>query len=370
MWIESRQALALVRAGSDGEPRRRPTFRITGCDRRSRACRGRGRRSRSIATRARRSRGAARRRRGAHRAGDCAARIAAARLADAGDRRVGALADSITRKLIAALDAIPAGIKVGAIIASEPMQQQSRWRLGPRRRKKRSSKLLRSASFVGGQDNAPALAEALQVLEAEPNATLLWVHGPQPVSFRGSAAGLEQADVAPVALARCRALQRRAGARTRCLPDAPWAWSRALAAANRLAPGRSRRLLPARAGRGQTLAIRRRRRGTAEGLAKGSDHIARLWAQRPRARADADQSGRQPRRRRGARHPISARDAGQRRRRARNQAAIRREPPHARVSQATVPTIPEPHEWALLLIACAALAWLAWQRPAAVAVAA
>jgi len=27
------------------------------------------------------------------------------------------------------------------------------------------------------------------------------------------------------------------------------------------------------------------------------------------------------------------------------------------VSQATVPTIPEPHEWALGLIACAALAW-------------
>jgi len=28
------------------------------------------------------------------------------------------------------------------------------------------------------------------------------------------------------------------------------------------------------------------------------------------------------------------------------------------VSQATVPTVPEPHEWALALIACAALMWL------------
>jgi hypothetical protein len=36
------------------------------------------------------------------------------------------------------------------------------------------------------------------------------------------------------------------------------------------------------------------------------------------------------------------------------------------VSQATVPTVPEPHEWALILIACAALIWLAWRnrRPA------
>jgi len=28
------------------------------------------------------------------------------------------------------------------------------------------------------------------------------------------------------------------------------------------------------------------------------------------------------------------------------------------VSRLTVPTVPEPHEWALALIACAALAWL------------
>jgi hypothetical protein len=32
------------------------------------------------------------------------------------------------------------------------------------------------------------------------------------------------------------------------------------------------------------------------------------------------------------------------------------------VSQASVPTVPEPHEWALILIACAALAWLAWRN--------
>jgi len=40
------------------------------------------------------------------------------------------------------------------------------------------------------------------------------------------------------------------------------------------------------------------------------------------------------------------------------------------VSQATVPTVPEPHEWALILIACAVLIWLVWgnrQRVLAVA---
>jgi hypothetical protein len=35
-----------------------------------------------------------------------------------------------------------------------------------------------------------------------------------------------------------------------------------------------------------------------------------------------------------------------------------------------VPTIPEPQEWALALIACAALAWFAWRhRPRLAAVA-
>ena len=34
----------------------------------------------------------------------------------------------------------------------------------------------------------------------------------------------------------------------------------------------------------------------------------------------------------------------------------------APVAPATVPTIPEPHEWALILIACAGMAWLAWRH--------
>ena len=37
-------------------------------------------------------------------------------------------------------------------------------------------------------------------------------------------------------------------------------------------------------------------------------------------------------------------------------------------SQATVPTVPEPHEWAMIIVALATLAWLVWRRqPAAVA---
>jgi hypothetical protein len=91
-----------------------------------------------------------------------------------------------TDGLIAALDAIAPGVKVGAILAAEPMQ---RLRLAPwsNAQKRALAEFVRAAAFVGGQDNAPALAAGLQELEAEANATLLWIHGPQPVGFQGGA---------------------------------------------------------------------------------------------------------------------------------------------------------------------------------------
>ncbi len=137
---------------------------------------------------------------------------------------------------------------------------------------------LRSASFSGGQDNAPALAEALLALEAEPQATLLWIHGPQPISFRGSAARLEQATARLSRLPERRALQRRArperGAARRAL-----GLGRALAAADRRAA-----MSISRASSRAHRARRRRSRSAApqepatDGVATGSDHIARLWA--------------------------------------------------------------------------------------------
>ena len=71
-----------------------------------------------------------------------------------------------TAQLIEALDAIRPGVKVGAIIASEPTRTVP---LAPwsDAQKQAVVKLLRSASFYGGQDNTPALTEAMQMLEAE-----------------------------------------------------------------------------------------------------------------------------------------------------------------------------------------------------------
>jgi len=263
----------------------------------------------------------------------------------------------IVPHLIAALDAIPTTTKVGAMIASEPLQQQSP---GPwtEAQKKAIVGLLRAAYFVGGQDNAPALAKALEVLEAEPNAQLLWIHGPQPVSFRGSAARLEQATSRLSHLPDVTLYGVEPGP-NEVLPDAPWAWSA------RLLPrtGSPRADLSAFLTRatGQTLEIHRSQTQEAEGLAKGSDHIARLWAHdRVLDLMRTNPAGNRAAAVALATHyrlvtPVSGAVVLE----TKQQYDESRLAP---VSQATVPTIPEPHEWVLLLVACAALAWLLCQR--------
>jgi hypothetical protein len=269
--------------------------------------------------------------------------------------------------VIRALDAIPADAKVGAIVAAEPMPRLPPGPWSPLR-KQNLVKLLRSAAFIGGQDNAPALAEALQMLEPEPNATLLWIHGPQPVHFQESAAGLEQATARLSRLPRVILYAVEPGP-NELLPDVPWAWSaRSLpqtsAPENDLAEffARTMSRLPA-------YEIRRTQAQSAEGLRRGSDHIARLWANERvlelmrtdpiRNRAAAVSLATQ--------YQLVTPVSGAVVLETKQQYDESRLTP---VSQATVPTVPEPQEWALALIACAALAWFAWRhRPRLAAVA-
>lgn len=264
----------------------------------------------------------------------------------------------MTAQLIAALDAIPPGVKVGAIIASETTRTVSPapWSDAQKREVVR---LLRSASFYGGQDNTPALTEAMQMLEAEANATLLWIHGPQPVSFRGSAARLEQATARLSRLPDVMLYAVGPGP-NELLPDAPWAWSaRSLPQTGALRADLSG-VLARVSGHAQSLVIRRTQGQATDGIAKGSEHIARLWA-RDRV---LDLMRTNPAHNRSAAvalatqyhlvTPVSGAVVLE----TKEQYDANRLTP---VSQATVPTVPEPHEWVLALIACAALLWLARQ---------
>jgi hypothetical protein len=263
-----------------------------------------------------------------------------------------------TGQLIEALDAIRPGVKVGAIVASEPTRTvpPAPWSDA---QKREIVTLLRSASFYGGQDNTPALTEAMQLLEAEANATLLWIHGPQPVSFRGSAARLEQATARLARLPDVMLYAVGPGP-NELLPDALWAWgARSLPQTGALGADLSG-VLARVSGQTQSFVVRRTQGQATEGSAKGSEHIVRLWA-RDRV---LDLMRTSPAHNRSAAvalatqyrlvTPVSGAVVLE----TKQQYDESRLTP---VSQATVPTVPEPHEWVLALIACAALLWLARQ---------
>lgn len=63
-----------------------------------------------------------------------------------------------------ALDEIPARLNPTIIFAGKQAQV-----------------LINSDAFEGGQDNWPALREALETAAEQPNSAVLWIHGPQPI---------------------------------------------------------------------------------------------------------------------------------------------------------------------------------------------
>ncbi|WP_380871997.1 hypothetical protein ACFB49_29520 [Sphingomonas sp. DBB INV C78] len=89
-----------------------------------------------------------------------------------------------------ALDRITAGQSVALVIADEEpvIVPAAPWSSAQRDRIRHA---IDATSFTGGKDNAPALARALE-LAGEASSTLIWVHGPQPVSFNASRATIQQ----------------------------------------------------------------------------------------------------------------------------------------------------------------------------------
>lgn len=62
-----------------------------------------------------------------------------------------------------------------------------RLRRAPSKNPFESAAWLRAQSFVGGQDDTAALLAAYDAIQGRPHATLLWIHGPQPITWTNPA---------------------------------------------------------------------------------------------------------------------------------------------------------------------------------------
>lgn len=261
--------------------------------------------------------------------------------------------------ILEALDKIPASAEVGLILAQEPLQ---RLPVAPwsDTQKRAAQAILRQARFQGGQDNTAAIAEALQSLEAKENAALLWIHAPQPVSFRGSSALLEQATVRLARLPKVTLYAVEPGPNA-LLPDGPWAWSaHSLPQTGSVAADLGTYFARTFA-EGPTFEIARTAGDTSSSLPAGSDHIVRLWAADrvlSLMRDDAKGNRAEAMALATANHLVTPVSGAVVLETQRQYAEAGLSP----TGQATVPTVPEPHEWALIIIACLALGWLAGQQ--------
>jgi hypothetical protein len=259
--------------------------------------------------------------------------------------------------LIAALDRIPAGARVGFGVAAQvpATLPPAPWNAA---RRERLIELLDAQSFAGGEDNQDALAEAIGALEGEPRATLLWILGPQGFDFHDHTAALEQTLdrsqrlpelwLLPVTPGPNRLLRHPrlfTGAHTLAWSgdagaDIGAAFADYFDAAPRWAIGRTA--------------------ATAPGLVTGSKHVEKLWALDEigtllgRGRdAAAEQRAVQLAAQYHLVTPVSGAVVLET---AAETAQVGSNPPDPDV----VPTIPEPETWALLIVACLAFAW-AWR---------
>ena len=77
--------------------------------------------------------------------------------------------------LTSALLALPPEVKLTALLADDAsFRKADRQGLAAG---------LDAVGFTGGRDNTPAMLEAIKLVQASPNACVLWLHGPQPVVF-------------------------------------------------------------------------------------------------------------------------------------------------------------------------------------------
>ncbi len=263
--------------------------------------------------------------------------------------------------LRASLETIPEGRFVGLAIASEPALTiaPSAW-TPDHARKIRAA--LDATSFRGGQDNAPVLAEAVKLLEGEPGGALLWIHGPQPVAFRASQALLDQISTRLTRFPNVALYPVEPGA-NEVLPDAPWAWGGIILPNSGSTHSDLEKYLSQTLSGKPSFAIKRTLATASHSapLALGSSHIAKLWAadEVNAMMANAGEAARANATSIAADHRLVTPVSGAVVLETKAQYSEHNLQP---VATATVPTVPEPHEWAMIIIVSCLVLWTLYRQ--------
>lgn len=262
---------------------------------------------------------------------------------------------AIATALPAALDAVALGKVVGLIVAGDAPVSVSPQRWSPEQAA-RVRAALASIHFRGGQDDRAGLATALRAMPRA-DATLLWLHGAQPVRFTSPEPGLEQALERLPALPRLVRYQVAPG-RALTLSGSRWFDAARLPSPSGDIAADLRAILEQVASDAPRWTVTRTPLAGVQ--AAGSAHVVRLWA---------------------AEHLAGQGDSRGRTREAAITLAHRLNvvtPVSGAVVLATtrdytadglpvpdpdaVPTVPEPETWALLILTVLAGAWLVKRR--------
>lgn len=258
--------------------------------------------------------------------------------------------------LLASLDRLPPGLPVGLIMADQAERSVAitRWSAEQRAR---MAEAIAGSAFAGGEDNIPALLKALEAMPRSGGA-ILWVHGPQPLVFGGSAGRLEQWLERAPAKPRLFRYQAQPG-RALVLSGQAW-FETAREVVPSGDPARDLRRAVARAAGQEGWAVDRVE--APAGGANGSAHIVRLWAADRIAAMDAP-AEKERAAAIGLAHRLNlvtpltgAVVLETRRDYEQNGLPV--------PSAEDVPTVPEPGTWALIFLVAAFGLWL-WRRRAA-----
>ncbi|KQN39465.1 hypothetical protein ASG37_07840 [Sphingomonas sp. Leaf407] len=249
-----------------------------------------------------------------------------------------------------ALDAITPGRIVGMVTAADTPATVAPAPWSPAQAA-RVRDALAAIRPVGGQDDRAALAQALRAMPRG-DATILWLHGAQPVRFTATEPALEQALDRLPALPRLVRYQAVAG-RALVVPGERWFDSARLPTPGGDPVADLRALLAS--GPGWQV----ERAATSPGAATGSAHLVRLWAADQLAgEGEAPAKSRETAIRLAHRLNIVTPVSG---------AVVLETDKEYKDGDLpvpdsdAVPTVPEPETWALLILTALAALWL-WRR--------